>query len=319
MRPNDLVTFGEVAVDVILAGVDQVPKRWSVLGRVKAARILPAGTAGYVAQCFSKLGGQASVAGKIGEDSIGRFLLGEFARCRVSTRDVLVARGVSTEISTVIVYRNGNKSSMVTWILPLELKEFNAHSITQGRAFHFAGYLLYPNLWRKRAAPLFRAAKRKGLLVSADPQMSATGEWSTPFRGILQHLDLLLLDEEEARKVSRRNHIHDAIQSLLRRGVGIVAVKTGARGCVVGRGDELLKVRGYRTRPVSTIGAGDAFDAAFIYGLLQKWSLRRIAQFANVVGAVSTTQYGCMTAIPKAHVVERISARYYGHSGAENS
>jgi sugar/nucleoside kinase (ribokinase family) len=319
MRPCDLVAFGEVAVDVILAGVDQIPKRWSVLGKVKAARVLPAGTAGYVAQCFSKLGGHASVAGKIGDDSIGRFLLGEFTRCGVSTRDVLVEMGASTEISTVVVYRDGNKSSIVTGILPLELNQFNTHSLTQGRAFHFAGYLLYPNLWRKRAAPLFETAERKGLLVSADPQMSATGEWSMPFRGILQHLDLLLLDEEEARRVSRRTHIHDAIESLLREGVGIVAVKTGARGCVIGRGDEVLKVRGYRVRPVSTIGAGDAFDAAFIYGLLQKWSLRRTAQFANVVGAVSTTQYGCMTAIPKAHVVDGICRRYYGRSGAENS
>ena len=161
MKPN-LVVFGEVAVDVILAGVDQVPRRWSVLGKVKTARILTAGTAGYVAQCFSKLGGHASVAGKIGDDSVGRLLLGEFGRCSVSTRDVLVERGANTEISTVIVYRDGNKSSMVTEILPLKLNEFNIQRLTQGSAFHFAGYLLYPNLWRKRATPLFNAAKGKG-------------------------------------------------------------------------------------------------------------------------------------------------------------
>ena len=315
MKP-DLVTFGEVAVDVILAGVDQVPRRWSILGKVNAARILTAGTAGYVAQCFAKLGGRASVAGKIGDDSMGRLLLEEFRRCAVSTRDLLVERGASTEISTVIVYRDGNKSSMVTEILPLALNEFNISSLMQGSAFHFAGYLLYPNLWRKRAAPLFKTAKRKGLLVSADPQMSATGKWSAPFRGILQHLDLLLLDEEEARKVSRRNRILDAVESLLRGGVGIVAVKTGARGCVVGRGDEVFKVRAYGVRPVSTIGAGDAFDAAFIYGLLQNWSLRRTAQFANVAGAISTTAYGCMTAIPKAHVIEGVCEKYYRSSGA---
>ena len=135
----------------------------------------------------------------------------------------------------------------------------------------------------------------------------------------MQYLDLLLLDEEEARRVSRRNHIHDAIEHLLRRGAGIVAVKSGARGCVVGQGDELFKVQAYRARPVSTIGAGDAFDAAFIYGLLQKWDLRKTAQFANVAGAISTTEFGCMTAIPKARVVERICESYYGRLRAGKS
>ena len=77
----------------------------------------------------------------------------------------------------------------------------------------------------------------------------------------------------------------------------------------------MITVRSFTTRPVSTIGAGDAFDAAFIYGLLRKWSVRRTAEFANTVGALSTTEYGCMTAIPRSDVVERIARRYYGHHG----
>jgi sugar/nucleoside kinase (ribokinase family) len=312
---SELVVFGEVAIDVILAGVHQVPRRWSVLGRVKAARILTAGTAGYVAQCYSKLGGHVSVAGKIGGDSVGRLLLEDLRRLRVDTNSLLVEKGASTEISTVIVYRNGNKASIVTEILPLKLNEFNSHNLTEGRAFHFAGYLFYPNLWRKDTASLFKRAGRKGLLVSADPQMSATGQWSKPFQVILPHLDLLLLDEEEAKKVSKRKRIYEAIKHLRKKGTTMVAVKRGAKGCVVGAGDEMITVRGFQVSPVSTIGAGDAFDAAFIYGLLRKWSVRRTAEFANVVGAISTTEYGCMTAIPRAGVIERTARGYYGQHG----
>ncbi|HUK27347.1 MAG TPA: carbohydrate kinase family protein [Candidatus Acidoferrales bacterium] len=314
MPQHDLTVFGEIAIDVILAGVDQVPKRWSVLGKVKAARIITAGTAGYVAQCFAKLGGHVAVAGKIGSDGIGKLLLQDFRRIGISTKDVQVQTGASTEISTVIVYLNGNKSSMVTKILPLELNEFNIHNLTLGRALHFAGYLFYPNLWRKQASALFKAAKREEELVSVDPQMSATGQWSTPFREILKHLDLLLLDEEEARRVSRQHIVPQAVKRLIKDGVGIVAVKTGAKGCVVGHGDEILTVRGYKTKPVSTIGAGDAFDAAFIFGLLQKWNLKKTAQFANVVGAISTTEYGCMNAIASANSMKRISEEYYHNS-----
>jgi len=311
MSACDLIAFGEVALDIILAGVDQVPRRWSILGRAKAACAVTAGTAGYVAQCFAKLGGRAVVVGKIGDDSAGRLVLDGFRQCGVSTRDLLVERGAETEISTVILYNDGNKSSVVSNILPLRVEEFSRRSLTGGRAFHFAGYLLYPNLWRKRAIPLFRTAKEEGLFVSADPQMSATIDWSEPFQGILEHLDVLLLDEEEAKRVSRKGSVDDAVECLLRGGPRIVAVKAGARGCVVGYGGRIRRVRGYRIKRVSTIGAGDAFDAAFIFGSLQNWSVEKTARFANVVAAISTTEYGCMTAIPAAKIAEQISQTYY--------
>jgi sugar/nucleoside kinase (ribokinase family) len=311
METSELIVFGEVALDIILAGVDQVPRRWSILGTAKAACAVTAGSAGYVAQCFAKLGGHASIIGKIGNDSVRQLVLDGFDRCAVSTEELIVDRRAETEISTVILYNDGNKSSVVSNILPLRLDEFSKRSLTKGRAFHFAGYLLYPSLWGKPAASLFKRAKNADLLVSADPQMSATGDWRQPFQGILENLDILLLDEEEARKISQRKRIQDAIESLLRRGPRIVAVKSGPRGCTVGYGDRIQTISAYKVKNISTIGAGDAFDAAFIYGSLKNWSVEKTARFANVVAAISTTQYGCMTAIPRAKTAERISKTYY--------
>ncbi len=186
MATSGLITFGEVALDIILAGVDQVPRRWSILGTAKAACAVPAGSAGYVAQCFAKLGGRASIMGKIGNDNVGRLVLDGLDRCGVSTKELIIRRDAETEISTVIVYNDGNKSSVVSNILPLRPDEFSKRDLTNGSAFHFAGYLLYPNLWGKGAISLFNMAKKEGLLVSADPQMSATGDWSRPFQGILR-------------------------------------------------------------------------------------------------------------------------------------
>jgi sugar/nucleoside kinase (ribokinase family) len=311
MKSLDLVAFGEVALDILLVGVDRVPRRWSVLGRAKAARVLTAGAAGYVAQCFARLGGRASIAGKIGNDAVGRFVLDGFRECGVSTKQLLIEKDSHTEISTVVVYENGNKSSIVCDILPLRVDEFDRESLMNGRAFHFAGYLLYPGLWGRRMISLFKLARRKGQIVSVDPQMCVTGDWSTPFQEILDHLDLLLLDEEEAKRIARKQRVVDAIEKLLKGGPKMVAVKAGRRGCIVGEGDRIRVIRPYRTNPISTIGAGDAFDAAFIYGFLQDWALEKIARFANVAAAISTTEYGCAAAIPRAKIVEGISERYY--------
>jgi sugar/nucleoside kinase (ribokinase family) len=311
MEAFDLIAFGEVALDIILVGVDQVPRRWAILGNARGACAFTAGTAGYVAQCFSKLGGRASVVGRIGSDNVGKIVLDGFRTCAVSTKDLIIDSKADTEISTVILYNDGNKSSVVSGILPLRLPDFTRKGLTNGRAFHFAGFLLYPNLWGKRAVSLFRMVEREGLFVSADPQMSATGAWAQPFERILEHLDVLLLDVEEAKRISRRKRTTDAIERLLKDGARVVAVKSGARGCTVGYGDRIHNFRAYSVTPVSTIGAGDAFDAAFIFGSLQNWSVEKTARFANVVGAISTTQYGCMTAIPKARTAEKLSRTYY--------
>jgi sugar/nucleoside kinase (ribokinase family) len=310
MGVPSLITFGEVALDIILAGVDKVPRRWAVLGTTKAACAVAAGSAGYVAQCFSKLGGRASVVGKIGKDNVGKLVLEGFRRCAVSTKNLIEDDGVDTEISTVILYNDGNKSSVVSSILPLIPEDFPQNSLTNGRAFHFAGFLLYPNLWGKRAVSLFKMVRKSGLLVSADPQMSATGAWARPFERVLEHLDVLLLDDEEARRISGRNRIPDAVENLLKDGPRIVVVKSGAKGCTVGYADRIRNIRAYKVTPVSTIGAGDAFDAAFIFGLLSDWSVEKTARFANVVAAISTTRYGCMTAIPGARVAEKLSEAY---------
>jgi sugar/nucleoside kinase (ribokinase family) len=318
MKNFKLISFGEVALDVILCGVDQVPKRWSILGKTKSADIFAAGSAGYVAQCFAKLGGRASIVGKIGNDNAGPFILNGFKRLGVSTQHLVIEKGAKTEISTVILYNNQNKVSVVSEILPLRLKEFDTRCLIGGNAFHVGGYLLYPNLWRGRILPWLRSAKQEGELVSADPQMSATSKWHQPFRGILEHLDLLLLDEEEAKKISRKERLVEAIELLQREGTDVVAVKTGEKGCVIGTRGRIEPIAPFKTNPISTIGAGDAFDAAFIYGSLQGWSIEKRGLFANAVAAISTTRLGCMTAIPKANSVEKIIISHKAKSDTNN-
>jgi len=55
---------------------------------------------------------------------------------------------------------------------------------------------------------------------------------------------------------------------------------------------------------VDTTGAGDVFHGAFIYGLLKKWSLKRIARFANACAAMKCRKLGGRAGIPALREVE---------------
>ena len=311
MKAFDLAVLGEVAIDVILAGVDKVPKTWSMLGTAKAAGIFTAGSAGYVAQCYSKLGGRAAIVGRIGDDQVGHMVLEGFRQSNVSTRYLTVDNHAKTEVSTVLVYDNGNKASIITKIPSLDSKFLDLSFLEKTRALHIGGYLLIPSLWGTNIRRLLRKASCGNVVISLDPQMSATGQWSKAFRGVFEQLHVLLLDEVEAIRISKKKRLIDAIEYLHREGVQTVAVKAGRKGCLVSGGGKLYSVRGIKPKVVSTIGAGDAFDAAFMYGVLRNWPLRKVAEFSNAAAGVSTTQMGCATAIPHAEKLMRLVRAHY--------
>jgi len=75
-----------------------------------------------------------------------------------------------------------------------------------------------------------------------------------------------------------------------------VCVTCGADGCVLLIGDRYVTARGYPVRVVDTVGAGDAFAAAFVHGFGAGWPASEIADFANRVGALVASRPG---AIPK--------------------
>ena len=79
--------------------------------------------------------------------------------------------------------------------------------------------------------------------------------------------------------------------------VGVAAVTLGPDGCyVAGEGFD-GHVPGFEVEAVDGTGAGDAFAAGFLYGLLAEWPLELCARFANAAGALATTALGAFEGV----------------------
>jgi fructokinase len=63
-------------------------------------------------------------------------------------------------------------------------------------------------------------------------------------------------------------------------------------GCAILLRDQYVEVRGYRVHVVDTVGAGDAFSAAFLHGLDAGWPVAQIGDFANRLGALVASRPG---------------------------
>ena len=88
-----------------------------------------------------------------------------------------------------------------------------------------------------------------------------------------------------------------------------VCVTTGAQGCVALIDSEYIEGPGYPVEVADTVGAGDAFAAAFVHGLQEGWRPREIADFANRVGALVASRTG---AIPAWTVDEACALKHFG-------
>jgi fructokinase len=71
-----------------------------------------------------------------------------------------------------------------------------------------------------------------------------------------------------------------------------VCVTRGEEGCVLLVGDDYVEAQGYEVRVADTVGAGDAFAAAFVYGVGCGWTPKEVADFANRVGALVASRSG---------------------------
>jgi len=76
----------------------------------------------------------------------------------------------------------------------------------------------------------------------------------------------------------------------------LICVTLGERGCAVWKSGGLRMFPGVAVNVVDTVGAGDAFSAAFLNGFHLGWPMERIAAFANALGALVASRAGATPA-----------------------
>ncbi|MBZ5581591.1 MAG: hypothetical protein LAQ30_05185 [Acidobacteriia bacterium] len=116
---------------------------------------------------------------------------------------------------------------------------------------------------------------------------------------LIARADVVKLNESEAFTVGGFLGLPSRLEEFCvlgaeRFGWRAVCVTLGERGCVMFDGSEFVSARGRQVQVADTVGAGDAFAAAFMHGLVQRWPLLEIASFANRVGALVASRAGAI-------------------------
>ena len=289
MKPFDLLVAGEINPDLILTG--DVTPAFDQTEKLVDAAALTIGSSSAIFACgAARLGMSVAFAGVCGDDLFGHFMLDEMQRRGIDVSKVIVRREGKTGLS-VILNRGADRAILThAGLIPaLRASDIPDALLQNARHLHVASYFLQTNLQPDLAA-LFRRAQSFGLTTSLDPNYDPSGAWMG-FDELLSTTNVFLPNEREAVALSGASDLDRAADRLGSK-VQTLAIKLGARGALGVRGGEQIRAPSIPVSVADTVGAGDSFDAGFLYGLLNGWSLERSLQLGCVCGALCTRAPG---------------------------
>ncbi len=291
MKDFDVVVVGELNADLILRG-DVIP----VFGQVEklvSDATLTLGSSSAICACgLARLGLRVAFAGKVGDDEFGRFMARELTARGIDTSNILIDPELKTGLSVILSRPGGQDRAILTYpgsIAALRFDDIHLSLLNRARHLHLGSFFLLDSL-RPDVPRLFAAAHAHGLTVSLDTNYDPAQAWEGGFAEALAATDIFLPNETELCAIAQRTNAEDALAGMDQNLV--VAVKLGARGAMAQHHGQRRRADILSVDVVDTTGAGDSFDAGFIYGRLAGWELARTLRFACVCGSLSTRVAG---------------------------
>ena len=293
MKPFDVLVAGEINPDLILSG-DVEPAFGQVEKLVENAALTVGSSSAIFACGAARLGLKTAFIGICGSDIFGRFMLEEMALRGVDIRNVISLPGGSTGLSVIL--NRGSDRAILTHpglISALKAQDINDDLLRQTRHLHVASYFLQQAL-QPGLPRLFERAHRLGVSTSLDTNYDPSEQWQG-FDELLPLTDVFLPNQTEACSLTGSEDVDLAADRLASK-VETLAIKLGADGALGLRNGQKVRTASLPISVVDTVGAGDSFDAGFIYGYLKGWGLEKTLRLAAVCGALSTRAAGGTTA-----------------------
>ena len=293
--------LGNIVADFVAAPVLKHPG-WGELYQVERPITLNiGGNAAIFGAVASKLGLETALLGALGDDDLGRLLGAKLNAAGVDTSRVIISDKSTTSATLVLANDIGERSFFHHFGANRDLTGdvIDLEFIANAKALFLCSYFIMPGLERNTAKQILKQAKDNNLTTFFDLAWDPSGRWELIDEGILDYVDVFIPNNDELVKITKKTSVPAAVRDLLDAGIDTVAVKMGAKGCYVeNKKGQAIQLKAHDVNAIDTTGAGDTFNAGFVYGKLAGWDLEKIARFANAAAAFSVTKLGGATGAP---------------------
>jgi len=255
------------------------------------------GCAANTAADLRRLGRTTSVLGKVGNDLFGQFVLQDLQRLGVETSFIRRSETHPTSCTFIVNVRGQDRRYIHCFgaNADFSIGDIDVGVLDGARGLYVGGYLAMPAFRPEHLVGLFQGAKQRGLITALDVVIPAGAP--SPLEDIRQALlytDLFLPNKDEAHALTGRSDPREQAEILARfNPQGTIVITQGGGGALARRGSEILRAGAFKVESIDESGSGDAFDAGFLVGMLEGWSLEGTLRFASALGASCTRALGC--------------------------
>jgi len=280
-----------MCVDFLVSGEDVVPE-FRQKEKLVGDYVLEMGGSNCIFACqAAKLGLEVTALGKVGNDVFGQLILEKLKKSGVNTEHVIVDPDEKTGVGIQLCKKDDR--AILTYsgtIDALTIDDIPELLLNKCRHLHVGSYFLM-NRIRPYIGEIMKRVKQAGSTVSLDTNWDPEEEWDGGLKDLFPYVDVFLPNENELLAISGEDYVNTALEKLGER-IGIVVVKMGEKGAIGFSKGKKVYCSSLKVDYVDSVGAGDSFDAGFIYGYLNGLSLEECLKIACICGAFNTTARG---------------------------
>lgn len=258
------------------------------------------GNAANTIAALAKLGVHCGFVGVVANDAYGKLILSEFKRSKVDTSQIIRRKADNFSITSGLVETYvDRKGRRALFVKPGVNNTLTQNEINQAY-FQNASFIHLTSFVDETQLKIQKSIVAK---VSSDVKISFAPGSLYCARGlkalepIIQRTYILFLAKKETYHLTGKS-FKKTVNDFLRLGPKIIVVTLGEKGCFVAAPEGQLLVPSRRVKVVDTTGAGDAFAAGFLFGLLKNLPLKKCAEIGNAVAGFAIQRIGARAGLP---------------------
>lgn len=303
----DMLVFGDTCVDLLMSGSNVVPQFGQVEKLVDDYGLEMGGSCCIFASQAARLGMRVALLGKVGADAFGQLIIDQLKDSGVDTRYIQVDPTLKTGITLSLSH--GHDRAMLTYmgsLCALKPSDVQDELLASTRHLHYGSLFLHTGLLPGWVEILARA-RSFGASISLDTNWDPAEQWDARLAEAFQYIDILMPNEQEARFISHKPTLPEAITDLRGR-VPLLALKRGEMGARLYTSTHEFSASVEPARPGGdSVGAGDSFDAGFVTGWLNALPLQACLEIGCACGRGVAGDVGGVHGQPYRHQIPALS------------
>ncbi len=291
---NEVVCAGILVADHVSTPMDQLPPEGHLVA-VDRMFLLTGGCAANVGVNIAKQGIGVGVLGKVGNDFFGRFVKEDLAAQGVDTGLIGTSEIEQTSQTMILLCKGQDRRFVHTFGANREFRASDVplSALSSAKVLYLGGYLVMPGLIPGELAELFRRCRESGIRTVLDVVIPSGFRYAGELEPVLPHTDVFLPNDDEAQMLTGEVEPLRQAAALRRGGAGTVIITMGAHGLLAVEGSRVFTMPHFPTEVVDQTGAGDAFCAGYISGMVRGEDLAGCLRYGSALGSSCVRSIGC--------------------------